>query len=156
MGVLAWVACARTGAYHCIGNTMLCDAPSVSPTSEVCGDRTDNDCDGATDESDAIDAPTWYADCPFTPATAPPPNSADYDLNCDGNVELATPTLGGIYVIFDFGMPRQTVTFCGDASTTGCCITDFKGVASCCGCTLGVHVECVNYRGDTNAWYRCR
>ena len=28
---------------------------------EVC-DTLDNDCDGATDEDDAVDAPTWYAD----------------------------------------------------------------------------------------------
>jgi hypothetical protein len=181
--------------------------------SEVCGDKSDNDCDGATDESDAVDASTWYSDCdgdgysagalgsgtrgclappttiscktwttrepsnasntdcndhsathhpgadfdfPFTPGMAPPPNSTDYDLNCDGNAEVATPTFGGTYVIFDFGMPRQLVTFCGDASTTGCCITDAKGIAFCCGCNLGVHVECVNYRGDTNAWFRCR
>jgi len=41
-----------------------CDdaAASVSPLgTEVC-DGVDNDCDGATDEEDAVDAATWYAD----------------------------------------------------------------------------------------------
>lgn len=36
---------------------------SISPAGlEVCGDGTDNDCDGSADEDDASDASTWYLD----------------------------------------------------------------------------------------------
>ena len=36
--------------------------PAINPdATEVC-DGEDNDCDGTTDEDDAADAPTWYAD----------------------------------------------------------------------------------------------
>ena len=57
-------ACARPGKYVCQGDiTTLCDAPSANASGEVCGDGIDNDCDGRTDEEDAIDATVWYPDC---------------------------------------------------------------------------------------------
>ena len=35
---------------------------SVNPDADELCDSIDNDCDGDTDEDDAVDAPTWYAD----------------------------------------------------------------------------------------------
>jgi hypothetical protein len=57
-------ACARTGKYVCAtAQSVQCDAPAQTPSSEVCGDDLDNDCDGAVDEPDAVDAVTWFQDC---------------------------------------------------------------------------------------------
>ncbi len=57
-------ACARAGEYVCSGTTgVVCNAASVSASSEICGDKVDNDCDGAADEPDAIDATEWFPDC---------------------------------------------------------------------------------------------
>ena len=56
--------CARDGAYVCDGDArLLCTAVPVEPSSEVCGNQLDDDCDGETDEGDAVDAKTWYKDC---------------------------------------------------------------------------------------------
>jgi hypothetical protein len=56
--------CARAGKYICQGDTdVVCNAPQIAPSSELCGDSIDNDCDGATDEPDAVNAPFWYQDC---------------------------------------------------------------------------------------------
>ena len=57
-------ACAREGTYVCEGDAaMVCTAQRVEPSPEVCGDDLDNDCDGATNESDAINIKTWFKDC---------------------------------------------------------------------------------------------
>ena len=46
-------ACLREGALVCAGDgmTSLCDAPMVQPQEEACGNGTDEDCDGFTDEA---------------------------------------------------------------------------------------------------------
>ena len=57
-------ACAREGTYTCEGDaSLVCNVPEVHPSSEVCADKVDNDCDGETDEADAINATVWYKDC---------------------------------------------------------------------------------------------
>lgn len=57
-------ACARSGKYVCKGlSEVVCSAPVVVASSELCGDGMDNDCDGQTDEPDAVDASLWYQDC---------------------------------------------------------------------------------------------
>ena len=56
--------CLRQGKYVCKGSVeTVCDAPVVVAGKEVCSDELDNDCDGKTNESDAIDIKTWYRDC---------------------------------------------------------------------------------------------
>jgi hypothetical protein len=57
-------ACLKSGTYACQGTTATaCNAPMPAPMGETCGDRIDNDCDGAIDEDDATDATVWYEDC---------------------------------------------------------------------------------------------
>ena len=57
-------SCAREGTYACTAEKeLLCSAPPVSASDELCNDKLDNDCDGETDESDAKDAKVWYVDC---------------------------------------------------------------------------------------------
>lgn len=58
--------CANRGSIACDpsdASKTTCDASPDTPEDEVCGDNTDNDCDGATDEPDAVDAEVYFADC---------------------------------------------------------------------------------------------
>ena len=56
-------ACARDGAMVCTadGSGTECDATPGARGTETCN-GVDDDCDGTTDEPDAVDAPTWYLD----------------------------------------------------------------------------------------------
>jgi hypothetical protein len=57
-------ACSRPGKYICQGETdVVCNAPQITASSELCADTIDNDCDGVVDEPDAVDASYWYQDC---------------------------------------------------------------------------------------------
>jgi len=56
------VACQNPGGHAALGGD--CDDTEILANpglDEVC-DGIDNDCDGAADEDDAVDAPTWYRD----------------------------------------------------------------------------------------------
>ena len=88
-------------------DTTACDQPSgyvaadddcddtdatVSPDADEYCDSIDNDCDGSTDEDDAIDADTWYADTDgdgygdsstTTTACDQPSGYVDNDDDCD-------------------------------------------------------------------------
>jgi len=93
-------ACAREGTYICQGDSAVtCNAPTVQPSGELCGDSKDNDCDGYADEPDAVDALLWYQDCDgdgyastnsgaIKACTKPAPLSA----TCTGWVTLAPVT----------------------------------------------------------------
>ena len=71
-----------------------CDDASagVNPAAVESCDTIDNDCDGATDEADAVDAVTWYRDADgdgygipttFSVACNQPSGFADNTLDCD-------------------------------------------------------------------------
>jgi hypothetical protein len=56
-------ACETSGQYVCVDDdTAECNVTPGAPTDEVCADGVDNDCDGAVDEDDAVDASSWFAD----------------------------------------------------------------------------------------------
>jgi len=56
------VSCASPSG-HVDDNTDCDDTDAaISPGADETCDEVDNDCDGTTDEDDAIDAPSWYAD----------------------------------------------------------------------------------------------
>ena len=98
-----------------ISSQLACDAPSghvdnsadcndadatISPEAgEVC-DTVDNDCDGSTDESDATDATTWYADADgdtygnpanSTTACSLPASHVSDDTDCNDTTANAHP-----------------------------------------------------------------
>ncbi|QDG49868.1 hypothetical protein FIV42_03665 [Persicimonas caeni] len=110
-------ACQATGQYECIDDqTASCNATPGTPIDELCGDGIDNDCDGATDEDDAVDAPTWFADSDgdgfgdpsvSTIACEPPSGYVSDDTDCDDNDSAKYISVSG-YVDSD-----------GDGYTTG-------------------------------------
>ncbi len=72
-----WYADADGDGYGSTSTVDTCDMPSgyaatgsdcddgdaaINPAASESCDGVDNDCDGSTDESDAVDADTWYAD----------------------------------------------------------------------------------------------
>jgi len=74
------------------------DAAEVNPDATELCDGIDNDCDKATDEDDAADAATWYADADFdgygspddtTQACSVPKGTVANDADCDD----ADPTI---------------------------------------------------------------
>jgi hypothetical protein len=96
-------ACSQPSGYA--DNASDCDDTdaAISPAaSELC-DGTDNDCDGTTDEADAADATTWYADVDgdgygnassTTAACSQPSGFVSDATDCD-DTSAATNTAGG-------------------------------------------------------------
>ena len=85
--------CADPGTYYTLdaGDCRPGDANSYPGADEYC-DSVDNDCDGSTDEDDALDALTWYADSDgdsygdassTTLACAEPSGYVSDDTDCD-------------------------------------------------------------------------
>ncbi|MBM4392457.1 MAG: lamin tail domain-containing protein [Deltaproteobacteria bacterium] len=94
------VACAQPEGTLATGGDCDDDAAAVYPgTTETCDDR-DNDCDGATDEPDALDAVTFYYDAdldgygvaaPTTPACREPRGYAPTADDCDDTDSTVNP-----------------------------------------------------------------
>ncbi|MFH1464551.1 MAG: MopE-related protein [Pseudomonadota bacterium] len=107
--------CTDPHDYDCDGSVAYADAdadgwaacedcddadPAVNPAAaEVC-DAIDNDCDGDTDEDDATDAPTWYADSDAdgygdaaspAAACAQPSGHVSDDTDCDDALAAVNP-----------------------------------------------------------------
>ncbi len=93
-------ACEAPSGY--LDNAEDCDDgnPAINPAATELCDGADNDCDGTTDEDDAADASTWYADAdgdgfgdPASTAvacTAPTGHGAD-DTDCDDTDAAINP-----------------------------------------------------------------
>ena len=82
-------ACALPAGYAAVDGDCDDDRAEANPDAvEVC-DGHDTDCDGTVDESDAADAPTWYADADLDgfgdPATATPACAAPDGHVADGS-----------------------------------------------------------------------
>jgi hypothetical protein len=96
---------------------------TVSPGSDELCNTTDDDCDGVTDEDDAADAPTWYADVDgdgygdeddAAVACLPPDGYVADDRDCDdANAALNPESVW--YIDYDrdgYGSTRFTLTQC--------------------------------------------
>ena len=107
--------CLDPNDYNCDGSTAYADVDgdgwaacgecddtdaSVNPAhAEVC-DGVDNDCDGGTDETDAVDVTVWYADVDddgfgdattATSACDAPLGYVDVDGDCDDTIAAVNP-----------------------------------------------------------------
>ena len=107
--------CADPVDYNCDGSVAYADAdadgwaacldcddsdPTVSPLAVELCDGVDNDCDGATDDSASLDAPTWYADADddgfgdataFERACAAPAGHVANSDDCDDTAAAVHP-----------------------------------------------------------------
>jgi hypothetical protein len=119
-------------AGHVADNTDCDDTnASVNPSaSELCN-GLDDDCDGTTDEDDAADAPTWYADAdadtfgdPLSSTVAceaPAAHVAD-DTDCDDTSAAVNPAAAELCNGLDDDCDAATEEDCGDgeAAAGGC------------------------------------
>jgi hypothetical protein len=112
----AWHADTDGDGYGDAGSTTIaCDQPSgtvsdstdcddgtfsTNPGADEYCDSEDNDCDGDTDEDDALDAPTWHADSDgdgfgdadtVDVACAQPSGFVGDDTDCDDGVTAVNP-----------------------------------------------------------------
>jgi hypothetical protein len=99
-GSVFTTACNAPSGY--VGNALDCDdfSASTSPAAyEIC-DGADNDCDGSTDEDDALNASTWYVDSDgdgygsstgSTTSCDAPSGHAATDTDCDDTDAAVNP-----------------------------------------------------------------
>ena len=117
--------CADPTDYNCDGSTGYADADgdgwaactecddadaSVSPAGTETCNAVDDDCDGTTDENDAVDASTWYADTdgdgygdPASPSVAcdAPAGFVGDDTDCDDGDPAVNPAASEVCNLVD-------------------------------------------------------
>jgi len=85
-------ACNQPSGYTAVGGDCETADSTINPAADEYCDWVDNDCDGSTDEPDALDAETWYADADadgYGDAASPqnactvPSGYVDDDTDCD-------------------------------------------------------------------------
>jgi len=99
------VQCAAPSGYAALADDCDDGDDSISPSAPERCNLVDDDCDGATDEASAVDAPTWYADgdgdgygdpaVSATQCTAPTGYVAS-GRDCDDSTTLAAPGLAEV------------------------------------------------------------
>jgi hypothetical protein len=122
------LACARPVGF--VADATDCDDadPLVSPDADEYCDQVDNDCDATTDEDDALDAPTWYADTdgdaygdPTVTARActAPQDFVSDDTDCDDTDASVNPATTWYYDADGdgYGDGNTFVTGCTDPGT---------------------------------------
>jgi hypothetical protein len=98
-------ACEMSGEYVCAdAQTAACGVSGGMPSDETCSDGIDNDCDGAADEDDAVDATMWFGDTDgdgFGDANVSaiacdaPQDYVDNDTDCDDTDASAYASVDG-------------------------------------------------------------
>ena len=95
------IACGQPEGYSALSGDCNDNNEELAPNrDELCGDGKDNNCDGDTDETTAIDALLWYADTDedgfgdinsTTPACTEPEGYTNNTEDCDDNNNLINP-----------------------------------------------------------------
>ena len=130
-------ACTAPSSY--VADSSDCDDTSAAnfPGADEYCDTVDNDCDGSTDESDAVDAATWYRD-------------ADLDGYGDGGASVPSCSGPSGYV--------SDATDCDDADATispGTTETWYDGVDSDCGSDNDYDADADGYQSEAHAGTDC-
>ncbi len=112
------------------------DATIHPEATEVC-DETDNDCDGDTDEDDAADVVTWYADNDGD-GYGDPANTTDACEVPSGHVDDATDCDDERSGVYPFDSDGDGVSeFCGFTAVSSgfyhSCVLDLAGTIECWG-----------------------
>jgi len=89
-------ACAATGELACVGGQMVDSCVAGNPSTEVCTDGVDNDCDGLTDSTDVVDCPPVSVCDGFVPASTTCGVGA-----CAATGQTTCTDVGGAQVIGD-------------------------------------------------------
>ncbi len=145
--------------------------PAISPAAtEIC-DGTDNDCDTSTDESDAADATTWYADADndgygsatnSTPSCSQPTGYVSDTSDCYDNNASANPAQAGYFTAprgdssYDYSCDQveekhwtTTASSCSFLSNGSCSATGGWSSVPSCG-SSGTWNDNCHYSTDGN------
>ncbi|NIT94015.1 MAG: hypothetical protein GWM91_00455 [Actinobacteria bacterium] len=140
-------ACEASGASACTDGVLSDSCQPGEPSEETCGNGVDEDCDGAVDESDAVDARLWYADLdgdgfgdPFGAVLAClPPNGFVADsTDCNDSDATAWAAPGEIQALifatstsFEWQLPAEPGSPADTWILRSTAPADFVGAASC-------------------------